>query len=146
MELTPLAHGTELYGGTGSFRRWVLAIAGNKILETIRHHLGSGKRSARREARGSSRPSSGAFPAPGPTPSQTVAAARTPDGSWAVVYSPRGGTVTPDASAFERPMAARWFDPRTGDFHDAGRIRGDSASFDAPSDEDWVLDLRPFDN
>jgi RNA polymerase sigma-70 factor (subfamily 1) len=62
------------WGGPGSFRRWVMGIAGNKVLQAIRHHLGTGKRSARREAAGDERPSSGALPSPGPSPSQVAVA------------------------------------------------------------------------
>ncbi|RUL88652.1 apiosidase-like domain-containing protein [Tautonia sociabilis] len=78
-------------------------------------------------------------------PSRFVAAASTPDGSWAVFYSPRGGTISLDSSKFDRPMAARWFDPRSGAFREAGPVGKGPVSFEAPSDEDWVLDLRPAD-
>lgn len=67
--------GAFRYGGPGSFRRWILGIASNKVLQAIRHHLGTGKRSARREVRGPERPSSGAFPGREPTPSHVAAAA-----------------------------------------------------------------------
>ena len=62
------------FGGEGSFRRWVLGIAGNKVLQAIRHHLGTGKRSAKREARGRERPFPGSLASPGPSPSQVAAA------------------------------------------------------------------------
>jgi RNA polymerase sigma-70 factor (ECF subfamily) len=64
-----------LWGGPGSFRRWVLGIAGNKVLQAVRHHLGTGKRSAKKEAAGNERPASGDLPAPGPSPSQIAVGA-----------------------------------------------------------------------
>ncbi len=63
------------FQGAGSFRRWVLGIAGNKVLQAVRHHLGTGKRNAKREATGRDRPSSGAFPSPGASPSELAVAA-----------------------------------------------------------------------
>lgn len=60
--------------GAGSFRRWVLGIAGNKVLQAVRHHLGAGKRNARREAGGPGVPTASALPSPGPTPSQVAIA------------------------------------------------------------------------
>ena len=58
------------------------------------------------------------------------------------LYLPRGGTVRVDLSGMTGPIDVTWFDPRTGDTHDANSVQGGGeGSFTSPSDEDWVLRL-----
>ncbi|HEU0113164.1 MAG TPA: DUF4038 domain-containing protein, partial [Thermomicrobiales bacterium] len=72
-----------------------------------------------------------------------IAAARTEEGDWTLVYTPVGGTIQLNAGAADG-ASARWFNPRNGrwlpapdsDERDGGR------SFVTPDDGDWVLDLR----
>jgi hypothetical protein len=71
-------------------------------------------------------------------------AARTEDGGWTVIYTPLGGTISVDGDAVA-DRSARWFDPRTGTWQAASPERGGAsggATFRAPDDDDWILDLR----
>ncbi len=73
-----------------------------------------------------------------------VTAACTDDGRWIAAYTPLGGSIRLARPATEG-RNARWFDPRTGTWHGAvGKPdeSGDAMVFDAPDDDDWVLDLR----
>jgi hypothetical protein len=67
--------------------------------------------------------------------SRFVAAARAPDGSFAVVYLPVGGSVTLRQDMLQPELRAEWYDPRTGTFQPA------DPSFTAPDGQDWVLVL-----
>jgi RNA polymerase sigma-70 factor (subfamily 1) len=60
--------------GEGSFRRWVIGIAGNKVMQAVRHHLGTGKRSAKREVVGPHRPRTTGIRSREPSPSQVAVA------------------------------------------------------------------------
>jgi hypothetical protein len=72
-----------------------------------------------------------------------VTAAGTVSGDWTAIYLPIGQAIrlVPGAVA---GASARWFDPRTGQWHAAAAIpEGDGRhAFVAPDDGDWVLDLR----
>ena len=72
-----------------------------------------------------------------------VTAACTVSGDWTAIYLPIGQAIrlVPGAVA---GASARWFDPRTGQWHAAAAIpEGDGRhAFVAPDDGDWVLDLR----
>ena len=75
-----------------------------------------------------------------------LAAARAQDGSFALVYAPRGAPFTLDLGRLGAgPWTARWFDPRTGEFGPGERVAGASRSFDPPEGgaegNDWVLVL-----
>ena len=74
-------------------------------------------------------------------------AARASDGSYAYVYLPYGHAVEVNLADM-RPggVKARWFDPRTGSYHDAAEVDATStATFDPPGEpergNDWVLVL-----
>jgi hypothetical protein len=67
------------------------------------------------------------------------AAARTDDGAWTVVYAPAGGKIVLSTEGVKAGARARWFDPRSGHFRDAGPA---APVFQAPDDQDWILDLR----
>jgi hypothetical protein len=72
-----------------------------------------------------------------------VTAARTPDGSLAVVYVPSPRKLTVHARRMSgRQIAAWWFDPRTGQARAAG-VMSTTGSFPVvtPGAEDWVLVL-----
>jgi len=75
-------------------------------------------------------------------------AARAEDGSFMLAYLPEGGQVT--MRGLEHltgpQVTASWYDPRTGEWTEAGRFakEGSSRSFTAPSSgekSDWVLVL-----
>ena len=74
---------------------------------------------------------------------QFIAAARSGNGDWTVVYLPIGGAVRlHDVAA--SGASTRWFDPRNGHWHDAHPVQEADgvSSFVAPDANDWVLDLR----
>jgi len=77
-------------------------------------------------------------------PRRFIASARAPDGRWAVVYAPTGGSIRLNLSSLPQPLNIRFFDPRTGDFQEAdASAEGASIRLDCPDDQDWVIDLRP---
>ncbi len=75
-------------------------------------------------------------------PSRFVAAARTDDGAWAVVYTPVGGRLRIRSDRLTFPARARWFSPRTGTYHDAGALERSRRTFETPDPHDWILDIR----
>ena len=50
--------------------------------------------------------------------SDYATAAKTPDGSTAVVYLPTGRTITVNLASLRGPVRARWFDPSDGSYQD----------------------------
>ena len=73
-------------------------------------------------------------------------AARAEDGSFILAYLPEGGQIT--IRGLEHltgpQVAASWYDPRTGEWHEIGRHEKSTLSFTAPSSgqkDDWVLVL-----
>jgi RNA polymerase sigma factor (sigma-70 family) len=68
------ARGGFEFRGDGSFRRWAVGIAVKKALMAVRAHLGTGKRSARREGGGPDDPTVSRIASPGPTPSEIAVA------------------------------------------------------------------------
>ncbi len=61
-----------------------------------------------------------------------------------VVYAPTGGAFTVDLSAAkDKPLAPRWYNPRTGRFHPADQITGGNKAhqFTPPFEGDAVLHL-----
>jgi hypothetical protein len=71
-----------------------------------------------------------------------VIAATTDDGAWTVAYLPVGGVLTLDTKSIPKNARARWFNPRSGEYQDAGKITGKVQTFTAPDQEDWVLNVR----
>jgi hypothetical protein len=60
-----------------------------------------------------------------------------------VFYLPRGGKRRIDlSSARNRRLAARWFDPRTGEWKQAPVVTAAVNEVAAPTGEDWVLYVR----
>jgi len=78
----------------------------------------------------------------GEDPRRFIAAAATESADWCIVYTPAGGTITLRTGKLARPAAARWFDPRRGEWQDAGSIEGEEQTFNTPDAQDWVLDIR----
>jgi hypothetical protein len=72
----------------------------------------------------------------------TIAAARSEDGSLAVIYAPTGETLDLDAGRLAPSLSATWIDPRTGAQHAAGTVSGSTARLAAPSEEDWLLIIK----
>lgn len=58
-----------------------------------------------------------------------------------VAYLPHGGSATVDLSAAQRPLTARWFDPRSGTFGESTTVgpAGQQVEFRAPDAKDWTL-------
>lgn len=79
--------------------------------------------------------------------SDYATAARTPDGSYVVVYMPSARTVTVNMTKLRGPASAQWFDPTTGTyqiisgspFPNAGTHRFTPPRKNAVGDSDWVL-------
>ncbi len=72
-------------------------------------------------------------------PAHFIAAAKTEDGTLAVVYIPQGGDVCLDTSSLVHPATETWFNPRTGERKYAGPVAGTTCTLTSPEDEDWVL-------
>ena len=72
-------------------------------------------------------------------PERFVAVARTEGGELAIAYLPQGGAIGLRTTSLPHPGAARWFDPRTGEWTDAGNIPEVTATFTAPGGGDWLL-------
>jgi hypothetical protein len=74
-------------------------------------------------------------------------AARTPDGSYVVVYMPTARTIAIDMARMRGPAAAEWFDPTTGTyqvisgtpFPNIGMRKFTPPGNNAAGDSDWVL-------
>jgi len=60
-----------------------------------------------------------------------------------VAYLPDGGEVGLDVARLAGERNARWLDPRSGEWSDAGQVEGGAVhTFTAPDGSDWVLLLR----
>lgn len=60
-----------------------------------------------------------------------------------VFYFPRGGKAEIKlADAGSKTPAARWYDPRTGQWQDGPTVTGAKNSVAAPDNRDWVLLVR----
>lgn len=69
-----------------------------------------------------------------------IAASKTRDGSWAVLYTPAGGNL--NVQGLQPGLVARWFNPRTGEWKEAGPLTSTSGQFQAPDTQDWLLELK----
>jgi hypothetical protein len=79
---------------------------------------------------------------PGATdPSKFVAVAKTD--KWLLAYMPVGGEIKLRTEGLKPPLAARWFDPRTGAWSMGKAVSGDSLTLSTPDTNDWVLWLGP---
>ncbi len=58
------------------------------------------------------------------------------EGERVIAYLPTGGDVR---VRLESGGAARWFDPRSGEWSDVGSVPAGEQTFRAPTGEDWVL-------
>lgn len=77
-------------------------------------------------------------------PRAFVAAARTVDNQFSVLYLPLGGTVNLDLSSMALPVTAHWASvvPNTFETVKAGTIEETQATLTAPDERDWLLSLR----
>ena len=71
-------------------------------------------------------------------PHKFIAAAKAEDGSLALIYTPEGGEIALRTELLELP-AARWFNPRTGEWIEAGEVNKPVHPFRTPDGKDWVL-------
>jgi hypothetical protein len=78
---------------------------------------------------------------------ERIAATGGADGSWAFVYTPRGGSFSVDLSLLKGPrVIAHWCDPRTGEVQSLGTLDRDRRQVFNPPGEpgpggDWILTL-----
>jgi len=72
-------------------------------------------------------------------PHRFVAAAKTDDNEWSVVYLPEGGSICLNAESLRRPITARWFNPRSGEWADADTVTEATHTLTAPGSGDWLL-------
>lgn len=72
-------------------------------------------------------------------PANFIAAAKSSDGSRAVLYLPVGGTIKLQAGDVA-DLSPSWFDPRTGQRQPV--VSNESGVYTAPDDRDWVLEFR----
>ncbi|MDO8543290.1 MAG: DUF4038 domain-containing protein [Opitutaceae bacterium] len=64
-------------------------------------------------------------------------------GNVYVIYLPHGGSTKVDLTTVEGMFAARWLNPRTGDFEERFTVNARSVvNFQAPGAGDWTLELR----
>jgi hypothetical protein len=64
-------------------------------------------------------------------------------GQTYVIYLPHGGATTLDLTGAPGSFAARWFNPRTGEFGEPFRVRGEGEQkLEAPGAEDWTVHLQ----
>jgi hypothetical protein len=62
-----------------------------------------------------------------------------------VVYLPSGGAATVDLITTERPLTARWFNPRSGEFSRPAPATNSRQAFSSPDTNDWALLIGPHD-
>lgn len=79
---------------------------------------------------------------PSEVPEEYVTAAKTGDGEACLVYLPVGGEISLRTETVKRSSKAKWFNPRTGEWTEAGNIAGSPHSFNAPDENDWVLCIK----
>lgn len=75
--------------------------------------------------------------------SRFMAVAKSEDNAWLLVYMPVGGEVKLRTEGLKPPLAARWFNPRTGAWSLGKAVSGDSLTLSPPDTNDWVLWLGP---
>lgn len=71
-----------------------------------------------------------------------IAVARTTDQKWTVIYTPIGEDLRLN---LEGSHDAKWFDPRNGKRKTLGSLDPSRITFKAPSDQDWILELKKID-
>ena len=73
--------------------------------------------------------------------SRFIVASRSEDRTWSLIYSPVGGTIS--VKGIDASAAARWFNPRLGEWSAAQPGNGTERVFRTPDSDDWVLWLGP---
>lgn len=71
-----------------------------------------------------------------------VTVSATQDRSAVVAYTPAGCELALDARQVPTGCAASWFNPRTGERIQLGRVDGEELRAETPDDQDWVLVVR----
>jgi len=80
---------------------------------------------------------------PGATdPTRFVAVAKADN--WLLAYMPVGGEIKLRTEGMKPPLAARWFNPRTGAWSQQKAALADTSSLRAPDINDWVLWVGPM--
>jgi hypothetical protein len=75
-------------------------------------------------------------------PHTFIAAAKSEDGMLAVLYTPQSGTLSVRTELLKCPVVVRWFNPRTGEWAEAGEVTDHWHRFTTPDEGDWLLRLR----
>lgn len=66
-------------------------------------------------------------------------AARSEDGSLALIYLPQGGNLELNTRHLKQGLDIRWFDPSTGQYVPGGKVSSNALSIRPPSEGDYVL-------
>ncbi len=85
-----------------------------------------------------SKPFFSCVPRPDLIENNTLVATGDAEGSFALVYLPRGGKVEVKLELLRSASEYSWFDPRTGETMPATH---EDNVFNAPDERDWVLCL-----
>lgn len=72
-------------------------------------------------------------------PMSFVPAARSEDGSLAVIYLPQGGVIQLNTTNLKQASDMRWFNPSTGQYSPAGKVASASLKMQSPGDGDCLL-------
>ncbi|MBZ0297913.1 MAG: DUF4038 domain-containing protein [Anaerolineae bacterium] len=72
-------------------------------------------------------------------PRDFIAVAQSMDGQITVAYLPEGQTITLRTEALHDPERARWFNPRSGDWHDTTLVTLPEQTLTPPDTGDWLL-------
>ncbi|NLE60247.1 MAG: DUF4038 domain-containing protein [Planctomycetes bacterium] len=72
-------------------------------------------------------------------PMSFAPAARSEDGSLALIYLPQGGDIELNAGDLKTDLDIRWFNPSIGKYFPAGKVPSDSLKMQPPDDGDWLL-------
>lgn len=76
------------------------------------------------------------------SPSQFIAAAKSPEGDLAVIYLPEGGTIRINTRSLREGVIAQWYHPRTGGWLAADKVTRPTQIFKPADLNDWVLLFR----
>jgi len=72
-------------------------------------------------------------------PHKFVAVAKTSDNKYIAVYIPEGTDIKLDLNMLKKPMKAKWFNPRNGEWSDEFDVNESLQTFRPIDNEDWAL-------
>jgi len=72
-------------------------------------------------------------------PQRFVVAAATADRDLALLYLPEGSRIRVHTDLLRLPLGARWFNPRTGEWQEIGKVFQANHTFAALDRYDWIL-------